>query len=267
VLFILDLRTSNVGGAVLPAKLVRGTEIELREHSGVIFLLHGYNVNRREGSASLSRLASRLPSVTDRALVAVLWPGDHWTGAASYPFEGNDADDSAKELVRFVDRVLRPGTTLSFASHSLGARVVLQTIEGLRGDRYSIDQVCLMAPAVDDFCLAHPRVYSAAVAASARVTVLASRKDKVLRWAYPVGDLLQSFIFYREEMNGLALGYHGPRPFKSSRVAANVLHEQISNGRNVGHGDYVPAEPANTGQVSAAAYADLALSGATPRYQ
>jgi hypothetical protein len=266
VFYVLDLRASNVGGAVVPGRLVRGTEIDLRQHADVTFLLHGFNVSRNDGIAALDRFASSLPSVADHALVAVLWPGDHWARALSYSFEGKDADDSAQELVRYIDRILLPGTTLSFASHSLGARVVLQTIRGLIHRPYQIGEVCLMAPAVDDYCLAHPNVYRAAAAAAARLTILASHKDQVLRLAYPVGDLLQAFIFFRRDMRGLALGYHGPRPFKESPVGSNVLHEQIPDARNVGHGDYLPAGQANEAQRSATAYADAALSGGRPRY-
>jgi hypothetical protein len=264
--YVLDFRDANRGGPVVPGRITHGTEFDLRHQAAITFLFHGYNVTRDEGHVSLQRLAAALPALAGQALIAVLWPGDHWTRALSYSFEGKDADDTAKELVRYIDRVISPGTRLSFVSHSLGARVAMETLSRLDGRPYPISDVCLMAAAIDDFGLAHPKVYRDATATCRRLAVLASRRDKVLRFAYPAGDLLQAFIFFSKDQSGLALGYHGPRPHLKSPVGANVLHEQIPERRNASHGDYVPAPAPNAEQLSAAAYANAALSGGTPRY-
>lgn len=275
MIYILDFRGANVGGPVVPGRIMQigglpmtlGTEDGLRLEPKVTFLLHGYNVTRQEGRESLLRLAKKLPAATDGAVVAVLWPGDHWTGAISYPFEGKDADDSAAELVRFIDRVIRRGTELSFVSHSLGARVVMETVKRLIGEDYPIRQICLMAAAIDDFSLAHPQDYRHVVTAAERVAVLASQKDKVLKLAYPVGDLLQAFVFFWKDEIGLALGYHGPKPIDEYSVPGQVHHLQIPDGRESDHGDYIPANPPNQKQLSAAQFADEVLQGAiTPGY-
>jgi len=271
--YVLDFRGAEVGGPVIPGRILRidglplGTEDDLRRESKITFLLHGFNVNRQDGTDSLLRLANRLPSASDGAIVAVLWPGDHWVRAVSYPFEGNDADDSAAEMARFIDRVVRSGTPLFFVSHSLGARVVMETVSRLSGDRYPIRQICLMAPAIDDSSVANPEKYRLAVATADRVAVLASRKDLVLTLAYPLGDFLQAFIFFWKDEVGLALGYHGPKPSGENIIPAQVYHVQIPDGKDSGHGDYVPSEPPSPNQRSAADFANEVIQGADrPQY-
>lgn len=120
-----------------------------------------------------------------------------------------------------------------------------------------------MAPAVDDFSLADVHDYRHAVEEATCVAVLHSTPDKVLRWAYPAGDLLQAFVFFGRDTAGLALGYHGPRPADSNprHVPTNVLDEAIGQ-RGAGHGDYLPDDLPNGKQVSAAAYADALVAGA-----
>ncbi|MGH8245918.1 MAG: alpha/beta hydrolase, partial [Gammaproteobacteria bacterium] len=220
------------------------------------------NVNRSEGRAKLSSLSASLASTVSGARVAVLWPGDHWVGPASYPLEGRDADDSAWELKKFITDNLRRGTRLRFAAHSLGCRVVMQVLKLIRGGDYIIDQVCLMAAAIDNDSLAATAEYRPATENASRVAVLSSTQDTVLRYAYPMGDLLQAFLFSEEEFRS-ALGLRGPRP--SSRpfeaIPLNVLHRAIPDGRKARHSDYLPDEPPNANQQSAARFAAAILAG------
>lgn len=248
MIYLLDFRASNTGGAVVPGRLVTqtglGTEADLRAETSVAFLVHGFNVNRPGGVDTLRRLAQQLPPGIGTGYVGVLWPGDHWVRAISYPFEGNDADDTAKELTKYIRLVVPKGTELSFVSHSLGARVVMETIKALKRADYPIRQVSLLAAAIDDFSLARPRDYSAAVAKTDRVAVLASRRDRVLTLAYPAGDALQAFIFFRRDDAGLALGSRGPKPSGNDRVPLQVYHEQIPDPRGSDHDHYFPGDPA-----------------------
>lgn len=274
--FLLDLRLADRGGPVRSrGHLIRdpdgpeGTAAEdrLRGASSVIFLLHGFNVTRPNGARSLRRLAELLPGAEGRALVGVLWPGDSWARAAGYSFEGRDADDSASALRRFIEDVLLSGTVVSFAAHSLGCRVALETVLHL-DSRFEVDQLALMAAAVDDYSLAWDRAYRTAMGRARRASVLAARSDDVLRLAYPVGDLLQAFLFFRREESGLALGHHGPRPHRRSRgtVPANVKHLQI-DGLGVNHGDYLPGRSTNDKQRATARWCDEVLAGSLdPRY-
>ncbi|HWO40564.1 MAG TPA: alpha/beta hydrolase [Candidatus Eisenbacteria bacterium] len=266
MIYILDFRASDVGGAVVPGRLIRpagpvafGTEDDLVRESKFTFVIHGFNVSRRDGRERLVYLANRLPSAADGAILAVLWPGDHWVGPASYPFEGNDADDSAAELARYIERVIPPGSPLGFVSHSLGARVVMETLKRLIGRGYAIGPVCLMAAAIDDFSLADPEDYRNAVDMAERIAVLASHEDEVLKLAYPTGDLLQAFIFFWRDSAGLAAGYHGPKPSGEHPLQGHVYHFQIPDVRNSDHGDYIPDSSPSANQLSAAAFADQVL--------
>jgi len=275
--YILDFRASTTGGAVVPGIVMPGpglgTELQLRVEPRITFLLHGYNVNRENGRASLLRLAARLSASQNEAVVAVLWPGDHWTRAVSYSFEGRDADDSAQALAEYVKTYITRSTDISFVSHSLGARVVMETIKRLGA--YRIRQVVLMAPAIDDSSLANPKVYQVAAGGADRVAVLASRKDNTLRYAYPAGDALQAFIFFWKDVVDLALGYHGPRRSKTFEIPVKVYAVQIPDERSSDHGHYIPGnpledvagDPAIANRLSAARFADEVLRGeAAPKY-
>jgi hypothetical protein len=149
----------------------------------------------------------------------------------------------------------------------LGARVVLETGKRLIGRGYPIRQICLLAAAIDDFSLANPEDYREAVTSANRVAVLASRKDKVLKLAYPVGDLLQTFVFFWKDTVGLALGYHGPQSSGGHSIPHAVYHVQIPDGRNSDHADYIPGISPSPNQLSAAHFANEVLLGViTPKY-
>ena len=257
----------GAGGAVTPADLLLLTR--RCEGRQVMFLVHGYNVSRDAGRRALVAFIDRLPCARDAVVFAVLWPGDHFTDFLSYSFEGDDADDSARELVKFIGDHLPRSARLCFASHSLGARVVMATIKGLAtaGWRGAIDQVCLLAPAIDNDCLTDNdwRAYLAATRAAGRVAVLSSTRDNVLGCAYPAGDLLQAIFFSDTDGPGWALGYAGPTRTPDATLAARVHHRAIPPDRGAGHGHYLPGEQPDqvedANQRAAAAFADAVLRG------
>lgn len=264
--YILDFRGAKTGGPVLPGKLVHGTEDSLRLESKVVFLLHGFNVNRKEGKEGLSRLAGYLASIKEGAIVIVLWPGDHWTGPLSYSFEGRDADDTALELTRYIERVIPSQTPISFIAHSLGSRVTMETISHLLDSDYPVNQVCLMAAAVDDYSLACPDEYLSVAQLCERIAVLSSKRDNVLKYAYPTGDFIQKLFFFHKEHVGFALGYKGPKQCKDHNdsnypVPNNILHIPIPDNRDADHDDYIPDENPTKEQLSAAKFADEVVGG------
>ena len=250
--------------ALTPA--VRDAEAVLATMQEVVFLTHGFNVDRPSGLRELRQFAEALSDRAGVARVCVTWPGDSWAGAASYSLEGNDADDSGHALADFIARVLPRGTTLSFVSHSLGARVILSALMRVDRRAYRVRAVCPMAPAVDDFSVSAPELYRAAAASAGTVHVLASRSDTVLKYAYPAGDILQSFLFFWKEAAGLALGYHGARPSGTHGVPKGVHTEQIPDALEVGHGDYLWYEPPTAKQQRAVAFVDAVLRGGHPAY-
>lgn len=269
--YLLDFRSADTGGAIVPGVIVSGlglgSEMQLRAERRLALLFHGYNVNRQQGCASLLRAVKMLQPAPSVAYVAVLWPGDHWSGTVSYPIEGRDADDTAAALATYIGDVVARESELSFVSHSLGARVVLETLKRLP-TTYTIRQVCLMAGAVDDTCTADPKDYRRAVSRTERVAVLASKQDRILRYAYPLGDLLQAFIFFQTDDFGLALGYHGPRRTRKHAIPPQVYHEQIPDARGSDHGHYLPQNSPTTNQTSAMHFArDVLRRAPSPRYQ
>ena len=267
MIYLLDFRKKGTGGAVTSGRLVAGpglgTILQLRRETQITILLHGFNVNRRKGKASLFRLANLLsPGVREHGVLAVLWPGDHWTRALSYSFEGKDADDSAKALARYLQEVvgLKQGTRLQFVAHSLGARVALETVKTLPAGKYAVGQVCLLGAAVDDFGLDHRKQYHDVARRVMRTAVLASRSDRVLKLAYPLGDFFQRFIYFRKELWGLALGFHGPKSRQRHRGRQAVVHHvQIPDHRKARHSDYVPQGRPTREQTSAIDFTNQVL--------
>lgn len=254
---VLDFRDRDTGGAVVQGVLRHSADRQgpditsqlptISAGKNVCFLLHGFNVSRPEGLSSLLPLATALEADPDWLFIAVLWPGDHWTGPISYSFEGTDAAETAAELAGYVESWVADNAILHFASHSLGGRVVLRTILELdgRGATHSIGEVCLTAPAVDDDCLHDPDEFRDVTSIARRVSVLASRKDRVLKLVYPAGDLLQAFIFFDEQDFGLALGLRGPKRLGHAPLPPSVdpLHRQIPKVRKSRHSHYFPPFP------------------------
>jgi hypothetical protein len=265
--FVLDLRSDPQGGAVVPARLTSGTLDDLRQCKRVVFMVHGFNVDRTDGTAELTALGASLPAVGNGAAVAVLWPGDSAIGPLSYPFETSKADDSAVELATFIGDNLPQQPTISFIGHSLGCRVVMQTLRQLWTKGIAVSQVCVMAAAVDNDSLGAAAEYFGAAQFASRVGVLWSPSDRVLEFAYPLGNLLSAFIHWTETSDA-ALGYIGPRHSDSPPGAppAEVQSVGIPAGAGVDHGDYLPdaAGTLSDKQKAAARFANSMLAGDSP---
>ena len=200
----------------------------------VLFATHGFNVSYANGVRALAALEAAL-NLTPRFLfVGVLWPGDYWIPVVNYPAEAADAVRCGRLLAKFANTRLRLAGALSFVSHSLGGRLVLEAVKHL--DRPA-REVCLLAAAVDDDCLG--RQYAEARTNAQRISILASTRDLVLRLAYRAGDLASDLGFDDDSPWRPALGYHGPRPAALERVA----HAQIPVGDDYGHLDYFPPRP------------------------
>ena len=251
--YFLDFRTAAVGGGILdeprvlegdglvdppPLRLLGPTlppdQITGRE---VVFATHGFNVSRPAGVHALARLGRDLNLPPAFVFVGVLWPGDWWIPAVNYPAEAGDAVRCGRLLAKFVNTSLSGAAGVSLVSHSLGGRLVLEAVTRL--DRPA-REVCVLAAAVDDNCLTS-RQYDAARSNARRVSVLASKSDKVLRLAYPVGDFLSDVFFHdRDSPWHKALGYWGPHP-----RAEGVLHAQIRDNEGYDHSDYFPPSDLN----------------------
>jgi pimeloyl-ACP methyl ester carboxylesterase len=258
--YILDLRYrgQEVGGAVSGGTLYwnvgevdypwdsQTPEFEATTRGRrLLVLIHGYNNSRTVGRQRLLRFGAMLRARGfGDVILSVLWPGDGWAKALTYPFEGRDADDSADALSRWLSTHARAVDSIAFVGHSLGCRVAMRAATNIaRAGTPRLDQVCLMAPAIDNDSLGRTGTtcYRTASLATHRVAVLASKQDRVLQLAYPLGDLLQTVLF--GERWGRALGRTGPQE-RDQEVLQHIQRVPLARReRDVDHGDYLDVSP------------------------
>lgn len=266
--YLLSFRMKSSGGAVGPPTLLTENLDSLKQCSRIAFITHGYNVNEYDGRYALGKLAVRMnQSVPGLAVVQVIWPGDNFLRGLAYPFKGRTADDTATRLALFIWRNDLHRKELNFVSHSLGGRVVLETIKQLVGVR--VHQVCLMAAAVDDSALLKAAQFQEPLSRIRRLSVLASRDDRVLKFAYPAGDLTHFFQNLKNPPD-FALGFHGPRPSTPDNVYPLQI-DAVDPQAKADHGHYLENEKSKPLVLEkckrAAVFASQALAGeATPAY-
>ena len=202
----------------------------------VLIATHGFNVNRADGVASLSNWESLLQLPAGSAFVGLLWPGDSvWAHGLDYPGEPRVADQAGTLLGPFIDATFAEAASVSFASHSLGARVVLETITNMQ---LPVRRVTLMAGAVDDDCLTGE--FQTAVAKIEQLSILASKKDEVLSFCFPAGNFFAGIIAAGHPWWRGALGHGGP----NKPLPSNVLVPfAIPDGWNYQHSNYLEICP------------------------
>ena len=203
--------------------LVRGKD--------VLLAAHGFNVAYASGVHSLGRLEAALQPRSGEAFFGVLWPGDWILPAINYPFEDRIASRAGQLLADFCNTWLASARSVSFLSHSLGARVIL---EAIRLSKRRIRRACITAGAVNANCLAEE--YALAAANCDSIITLSSMQDKVLEFAYPAGDLLADVLYPDHPPFESALGRHGPTPPFASFIRAY----EIADSPPYDHGDYLP---------------------------
>jgi hypothetical protein len=245
----LDLRIADVGG-----ELAKSVAITQRADNGsytgldknqflqdiqgrnVLLATHGFNVNRANGLSSLSNWSSKLQFDAQSVFVGVLWPGDSiWLHGLDYPEEPRVADDAGKLLAPFIDANFGGAASISFASHSLGARVLLETISQMNRP---VRRATIMAGAIDDDCL--NTEFQAAVAKIGKLSILASHEDEVLSLAFPAGNFLAGILTAGHPWWHSALGRTGPVDPMPSNFQAPY---EIPDNWSFGHGDYLLVDP------------------------
>ncbi|MBS0449365.1 MAG: alpha/beta hydrolase [Proteobacteria bacterium] len=241
----LDLRATPSGGFVAKEVTVfdgatqqtMGVD-ELRTHvdgRSVVLVVHGFNVSMDSGVRSLSHWdqLSALPS--PHVFVGVLWPGDsRFLPVVDYPIEGGVAMGAGRLLAPFLDEALVAAASVSFVSHSLGVRVVLETIRLM--ERRQVSTIILMAAAIEDDALSNE--YADAIAKVARLHVVASLCDLVLEFAFPVGNPLTELLLSGHPLFRRALGRQGPRT--TAALPSSYQLWQAPVPWDYGHLDYLP---------------------------
>ena len=243
----MSLRSSSVGGSAIDPVYYQGdgdvAPLALKgltaaamsaktKSMDVLFATHGFNVDLAAGACALGRLEQALALPSSALFVGVLWPGDFWLPVVNYPFEGAVAIDCGRRVARACDTTFRSAASLNFVTHSLGARVALEAAKNIRSRKART--ACLTAAAINDDCLTQK--YKAAFANIAVVSLLASREDKVLRLAFPIGDAIGEILDPDHTAFTPALGYCGP----PAAMGATKPPWQIPDGCDYDHGDYLP---------------------------
>jgi hypothetical protein len=247
--YFLNFRTRGIGGAVVDPYLLEGDGTAsppalsvvpwarltaIVANKNLLFATHGFNVSYQDGAHSLGLLARYLNLVSPHLFIGMLWPGDSWLPVVDYPFEGDVALDCGRRLAAFCNASCASAQSLSFLSHSLGARVVLEAIAHLGRMAQS---VCLTAAAINRNCLTTQ--YSNAAGNSALVSILASHKDDVLKIAFSLGDPFADLLHDDHTPFQPALGFDGPPP----PAAPPVRYPwQIPDRDDFGHHDYLPSD-------------------------
>jgi hypothetical protein len=241
----LDARLCAVGGNLAVSVAIhQGTDIGnyqslnsaqlLNDIRGrhVLIATHGFNVDRAAGIACLSNWEALLQLAPPSVFVGLLWPGDSiWLHGLDYPEEPRVADEAGQLIGPFLDANFGGAASISFASHSLGARVVLATISNMS---LPVRRATIMAGAIDDDCL--NTEFQAAADKIGEISLLASRRDEVLSAAFPLGNFFGGILAEGHPWWHAALGQRGPSSPWPNNFQAPF---EIPDNWDFGHGDYL----------------------------
>jgi len=226
--------------------------------SSLILLVHGYNNDQYEAAGSFYRMRCNLDNIlsfsglpesvrrnAQEHIWEFFWPGYQpipvmnpqarrrsWgetvISATSYSHEVRKARSWVSEnLFKYLLQI-QPAD-IFFISHSLGCRVVLETVRGLQESlltRISVRGFLLMAAAVPVHLLRPGGPLRPSAEIPPKKYCLYSRRDMVLFLAFPPGELFSGEApIYGSP---IAIGRHGwPSSMFSSR-----------ENTSLGHGDY-----------------------------
>src|SRR5689334_14705411 len=241
------LRQKEEGGNILsPGKFSDDNVAAAR--ASCIVMIHGFNNTDGEAACAydgfrkrqIEAFGERLDDLNVQ-LGDTFWAGDAdwgWFDFADFGVYSRaigHAHQAANELVALFNRMPHL-IEIDFIAHSLGCRVAIETIHHLvtAGQAGKIRRVCLMAAAVPmeklepggDFY----GTLEALAANGTQIFVMHSRQDKVLQYAYSLGQSMGG----PGERSARALGRDGPNPLMPGYHG--TLDEMQMGGAD--HGDY-----------------------------
>ena len=245
----LDVRLAPVGGGLASTVSVfQGSDIagymglrldellaSLRGRD-VLIATHGFNVDRAAGISCLSNWEALLQLPPTAVFLGLLWPGDSvWAHGLDYPDEPKIANHAGELVAQFLNANFGGVASLSFASHSLGARVILQTITLLKSP---VRRATIMEGAINDNCL--NTEFKAAVEKISELSILASKKDEALSVAFPLGNFVAGIITVGHPGWRGALGHGGPVNPLPSNLRSPF---EIPGNWEYRHGNYLQIDP------------------------
>lgn len=209
----LSVRLEPAGGAVADHVQVLGN-VHPEGRRNLVLLIHGYANSQAAASASfdscianLEKDASQSHSNLLSPIFKFYWPGDTKLpviSQLSYPWEIEPAKDSAARLASFLQSLAGPDGTpveIHFVSHSLGGRVVLETLKHFaRAGSGSLvfRSMSLMACAVPIHMAGDPTGLLLPALVPSRRQVLFSSSDLVLMVAFRTGESAAGEGFFPE---------------------------------------------------------------------
>lgn len=240
----LQLRSLPVGGEPRPPP--EEQVLALLNARRVLFLVHGYNNDEPTARAafagfeSLQRELAGVPQGRDYALgwdvVHVYWAGDaDWSIASPLFYMGavGNARKTGALLAQVIGGLGRLDE-IAFVAHSLGCRVVLETLLAMRSARCGarVSRVAFFAAAVPTFKLEQGEGGSLGWAAQGigeEWLSLFSEHDRVLSGTFPLGQTLAGVD---EGPLPCALGFT-----LWAAASTSAVLSQAEN-RGAGHSDY-----------------------------
>ncbi len=255
----ISFRALTNGGSVQRAPRTTPADLLLSDEE-VLLLIHGFANDEAAAFTSYRAFLQNLGTPWSARSAGIFWPGDGNTiddnatrsrfsllATFSYSWQPQRAKETARYLSDTLTRACkdrqavfaRRGRSarplvISIVAHSMGCRLALELMSLLRaairaGDQLRVRNVSLMAAAVPTYQVGTRGDLELALTTPEKTTVYWSRRDSVLRFAFPLGQVLE-------------------RPFPlgwRNRVAFGLKGAGAGGARSVqvelGHSDYWPS--------------------------
>lgn len=246
----LSVRRSEGVGGIFRGMLARG-ELSRLTDGRIIILVHGFNVSAAEARSTYQEFLTLLMKKDFRFSLDSFgswwgfhWPGDHdglplirpVVSGGTFSVRIGQAGEAGHQLMRFLER-LSPDQNVYFIAHSLGCRVVLETLFHIADRKNSTGQwvgasvrgTFLMAAAVpymfceggdeDGPAAGVPHYFRKRPSEPDEWVFFSPKKDGTLKKPFQTGEWLHG------EGGGEAVGRHGlPEKRWRRAVETNLDH-------------------------------------------
>jgi len=237
----LSYRVKDKGGAVSSrGKVLPSSGLN---KSSLLILIHGYNNDQINALKSYQQFLELQEEIKDFSanILEVFWPGDNWEGFLYYMQSIGKVKEVAKLFAQDIYNAAsaRGFLVIDFIAHSLGCRLILETINILlslqRNEKVPglvIRNVVFMAGAVPVNYLNERGILRDSVEYFKGALSLFSQSDSVLHYGFPIGQTLA-----REGIFPVALGR---RKWADGNNVVPRLNQINNQGAN--HSDYWGAD-------------------------